>query len=386
MVNCLYIHIPFCLKKCAYCDFYSVPFKSHIADVYIDALCREIRLGTHNAEIKTIYIGGGTPTILSNKEISQILDTIRDSYLICRDAEITIEANPLTITEKKAEELLKSGINRISIGIQSFNDRELAILGRSHNASDASRAVRDARGAGFKNISVDIIYGIPFYKSMVTDAKSQIQDWQNSVGMAVELSPEHISTYELTPEKNTQLYYDIKADKITMPEEEVITEMYYRTTDILKEHGYTHYEISNFAMSGFECLHNLNYWNRGEYVGAGAGAYSFFNSKRTGNLRDIFRYVESLNKDILPVVDETLIGDDEAIEEFIFLGMRKTEGIDICTIPVNMRASIYKAADELSVHGIVTLENNRLRLTNRGILLSSEVIVRILLYIEKRLP
>lgn len=376
MANYLYIHIPFCLEKCIYCDFYSVSFKSQIVRDYINALCQEIKLRTPNSELRAIYIGGGTPTILPEKEIEGLLHAIRDNYSINSDAEITIEANPGTITAKKAESLLKSGINRISIGVQSFNDTELSVLGRSHDASDALEAVESVKKAGFNNISIDLIYGIP---------KQSLKDWEYSLRKAVEISPEHISTYELTPEKNTPLYEDIKFARIVMPEEELISDMYYRAIDVLNDHGYIHYEISNFAKPGFECRHNLNYWDRGEYLGIGAGAHSFFNSRRTGNIRNVSGYIESLNQGVLPVNEEVEIKDDDALKEYIFLGIRKTDGIDISLLS-GKGPQIQKVVDELVSHDLVELKGNRLKLTRKGLILSNEVIVQVLLCIDKSLP
>lgn len=398
MINYLYIHIPFCIKKCIYCDFYSIPFtppfpplaKGRIGGVagdYINALRKEIELRKGVADnLKTIFIGGGTPTILSEKDIAEILNAVRENYSINPDAEITIEANPRTITEEKAEGLLKSGINRISIGVQSLIDKELVFLGRSHNADDAVKAVRDVKGAGFRNTSVDLIYGIPRLKEQRAKGKGYIRNWEYSLQKALELNPEHISTYELTPEKNTPLYDDIKAGIITMPDEGVIAEMYYKGIDILKEQGYIHYEISNFARkheyNGYECKHNLNYWNRGEYLGIGAGAHSFFQGIRMSNARDVIRYIKSIDDNKIPVAEETHITNDEALKEFIFLGMRKIEGIDISQIPDEKRILISKAVEELSSHGLVEVKGNYLRLTRKGLILSNEVIVQVLLALE----
>lgn len=385
MVNYLYIHIPFCIKKCIYCDFYSIPFKSQIAEDYIRALCKEIELRKDIiGSLMTIYIGGGTPTMLSETEISKILNTIKDNYSISPDAEITIEANPRTITAEKAEKLLKSGINRMSIGVQSFIDEELIILGRSHNAADAIDAVNDVRRAGFKNISIDLIYGIPSFKSRISNLKSQ--SWECSLQKALDLSPEHISTYELTPEKDTLLYEDIKSGRLAMPEEGVISELYYKGIGMLRRQRYIHYEISNFAKPGYECRHNLNYWNRGEYIGIGTGAHSFFSGKRTDNIRDINHYIESIDNNKIPVVEEHYITNDEALKEFIFLGIRKTDGIDMKLLPDEKRVLIKKAVENLASHGLVELHDNYLRLTRKGLILSNEVIVQVLLSLEDSHP
>lgn len=389
MVEYLYIHIPFCIKKCIYCDFYSIPFThpfpplaegriGGVAGDYINALRKEIELRKGVADnLKAIFIGGGTPTILSEKDIAEILNAVRKNYSINPDAEITIESNPRTISEDKAKKLLDSGINRISIGVQSFVDKELITLGRSHNADDAIKAVKDIRSAGFKNISVDLIYGIP---------EQNLSTWEYTLLKAMELSPAHISTYELTHEKDTPLYEYIKSGRLTMPEEGVISEMYYKGIDMLKAHGYVHYEISNLSKPEYECRHNLNYWNRGKYLGIGAGAHSFFSGKRTGNARDINHYIESINDNKIPVAEEHYITNEEALKEFIFLGMRKTDGIDLRLLPEKKRVLMKKAVEDLASHGLVEVQDNRLRLTGKGLILSSEVIVQVLLSLEGSLP
>lgn len=383
MVNCLYIHIPFCIKKCIYCDFYSVPFpRREVVRDYINAIHKEISLKKLNAELRSIYIGGGTPTILSGDDVSKIMNAIKNEYHVNPDAEISIEANPCTITEEKAEMLLKSGINRISIGVQSFFDNELEMLGRGHSSEDAIKAVIAAKRAGFKNISIDLIYGMPSYKYHAIDKKSEFQKWEYSLKTTLAMSPEHISVYELTPEKNTPLYEDIKSGRIVMPDEEAVSEMYYAALDIIKRHGYIHYEISNFAKSGYECIHNLNYWNRGEYIGIGAGAFSFFNGKRFSNVRDLSRYIESLNKAIIPVDDEIEITEKEAVREFVFLGLRKTGGIDLCLLPVDRQGLFDNTIKGLISQGLVEIKDNHLRLTEKGLVLSNEVILQILLCIE----
>ncbi len=390
----LYIHIPFCVKKCFYCDFYSIPHDLEIADKYVNALRKELILKKQYAgDIKTIYIGGGTPSVLSGINISDIFDTLRNNYIISDDAEITIEANPGVIDEKKALSLLKAGVNRISIGAQSFYDEELALLGRMHTANDAINAVRSARGAGFKNISLDLIYGIPFSRGKESGGRNKdlhIKNWQYSLQKAIELSPEHISTYELTPEVNTPLYEDIRQQRVKMADEELISEMYYSAIDILKTHGYIHYEISNFARPGFECRHNLNCWNRGEYLGIGASAHSFFNGKRISNVSDAHKYIDLMSDGILPFKEECEVSHAEAIREYVFLGLRKTEGLDISRLTLlsgsKQENPLKKAVDDLSSDGLVELIGNYLRLSRKGLILSNEVIVRILLGIEQNRP
>ena len=377
-IGSLYIHVPFCLSKCLYCDFYSIPYNSQIADDYIKALCRGIGVRKNDIHsLKTIYIGGGTPSILSEKDISKILDTVINIYSVNTGAEITIEANPKTITPEKAKGFLSSGINRISMGIQSFSDKELLILGRAHNTEDAINTFGDLRAAGFQNISIDLIYGIP---------GQSLEQWGLTLQRAIELGPEHISAYELTPEQGTPLFDMLQQGKLVMPDEDALADMFYKGIDTLNEHGYTHYEISNFAKPGFECRHNLNYWDRGEYIGLGASAHSFSGRTRTANISDVKKYIEGMKSGKLPVSETTEIKEDEELSELIFLGLRKTEGISFNLFPEETAETIKKAVKDKHLHGLIELDGNNLRSTRKGLILNNELICRVLSYIEKNRP
>ncbi len=349
---------------------------------YVDAICKEISLRKIDTEIRTIYFGGGTPTVISCDALKEILKTVQYEFKVHSDAEITIEANPSTITEEKAESLLEAGINRISMGVQSFVDYELDILGRSHGAEDAIKSFFLLRKAGFKNISIDLIYGVPFYKGQIPSPELQVQRWKESLEVAMGLSPEHISVYELTLEKDTPLYGYIKSGIIIMPDEDVISEMYYTAMDWLKKGGYLHYEISNFAKLGYECRHNMNYWERGQYIGIGAGAFSFINGRRFSNIRDLSGYIKSINDSLIPVDEEMVITERESLKEFIFLGLRKTEGIDIGLLPEDKHHILKDTIEDLYRHRLVDVKNNHLMLTEQGIILSNEVISQILLCID----
>jgi oxygen-independent coproporphyrinogen-3 oxidase len=365
--RCLYIHIPFCIRKCVYCDFYSIPFDPGIESEYVNALGLECILRKEIAgELGSVFLGGGTPSILSRSSVSDIMNAVRDNFSIRPSSEITIETNPCTITNEKAASFLSSGINRISIGIQSFNDTELLLLGRIHNSEAAKSAFQTARSAGFHNISIDLIYGLP---------GQDMRSWERTLSVAIELTPEHISTYELTPEKDTPLYESLKSGSLSLPEEDVPSDMYYRTIDMLRASGYIHYEISNFAKPGYECLHNLNYWNRGEYLGIGAGAHSFYNGRRIENIADAEQYMGLLAGGVSPVSVETSVSETEALKEQIFLGIRKTAGFDISGIGGQ---EIKKAARALAADGLVELDCNVLRLSRNGLILCNEVILKLM--------
>ncbi|OGW76203.1 MAG: hypothetical protein A3J81_03000, partial [Nitrospirae bacterium RIFOXYB2_FULL_43_5] len=259
MPESLYIHIPFCIKKCLYCDFLSVTYNEALARAYTDALCKELVLKKDVAgELKTIYIGGGTPTILPDECFRQLFTCLQNNYSLSPSPKITVEANPGTVDESKIKMLLSLGVNRISIGVQSFNDDELKTLGRIHTSNEALKAIEAIKNSGINNFSIDLIYGIP---------GQTMKTWEETLSKtaAFTISPAHISSYELTPEKDTPLYGLIESGKIKIPDEELVLEMYGSAIDYLRNKGYEHYEISNFALPRFRCLHNLNYWDRGEY-------------------------------------------------------------------------------------------------------------------------
>ncbi len=369
MINSLYIHIPFCVKKCIYCDFFSVPYDEGLALRYIGAVIDELKLRRDSLNgLQTIYIGGGTPTVMPALAVIGLLKRIKDSLSLSPSAEITIEANPGTIRKETVRALVDSGVNRFSIGVQSFDDNELKLLGRIHSFEDTLKAVATVRDAGIQNLSIDLIYGIPGQTA---------ENWSRSVAMALEILPEHISAYELTPEKGTPLYGLIEKKKIDKPDEETVIEMYYHTIDRLAEAGYHHYEISNFAKPGFECRHNLNYWNRGEYLGIGAGAHSFIGDRRIRNTTDIRRYLETLDTGDLPFEESIEISCEDAIKESIFLGLRKTEGLNINEFEENLGIDIVKAADTLMNEGLLVSNGNRLGLTRKGIVVSNSVIAEL---------
>lgn len=366
MVNCLYIHIPFCVKKCIYCDFLSVPYDEALAMRYITAVLKELELRRDTAEtLNTVYIGGGTPTTIPTLALIRLLKNIKDSFEITKDVEITIEANPGTISKEIVKALFESDVNRFSIGAQSFDDDELKLLGRIHNFSDALKSIAAARYAGITNISLDLIYGIP---------GQTLASWARTVSKAIEISPEHISAYELTPEKGTPLYESIEAGNLTKPDEETIIEMYYHAVGKFSEAGYSQYEISNFAKPGFECRHNLNYWNRGQYIGIGAGAHSFIGDRRIKNTGDIHRYIEVVNSGNLPVEDFVEISCNDAIKESIFLGLRKTEGLNINEFNKDLGIDIVKASEKLINEGLLATDGEHLGLTRKGIVVSNMVI------------
>ena len=315
----LYIHIPFCVKKCAYCDFLSAPADRDAREAYVSALLREIRslpgeYGLDNREVISVFVGGGTPSLLEGIRMKEIMDALREHFLFAPDAEITVEANPGTLDREKLRLYGRSGINRLSLGLQSASDRELRVLGRIHTYGDFLESYRNAREEGFANINVDLISAVP---------GQTYEDWIRNLRTVAELGPEHISAYSLIIEPGTP-FAQMELD---LPDEDTEYRMYEDTAAVLEEYGYRQYEISNYAREGFACRHNAGYWKRTEYLGIGLGAASLFEGRRFHNTVDMKEYLAdsgrpgAMRKDM-----ENLTRQDEE-EEYMFLGLRMTEGV-----------------------------------------------------------
>ena len=325
MAISLYIHIPFCLKRCIYCDFTSEIYNAEKAYSYSEALKKEIMKLPENTPLSTLFIGGGTPTVLSCHTLHILLDCIYTHFTCSDNFESTIEANPGTLDSEKLQLIRSSGTSRISIGVQSFNNDELMLLGRVHTGEEAEQAVRLARDAGFNNINIDLIYAIP---------GQSLKSWRDTLQQAVRAQPTHISAYELTAGEGTLLHKYLQSPSSPLfakgrVSEDIVIEMYNHTIEYLKSEGFIHYEISNFAQAGFMCKHNMNYWDRGEYYGAGLGAHSFICGKRTYNTVDLDEYLALIAENKSPVIESEIISDVTGLSEAIFLGLRKTEGINI---------------------------------------------------------
>jgi oxygen-independent coproporphyrinogen III oxidase len=368
MADFLYIHIPFCLQKCIYCDFFSVIYDGPTAQSYIDALCEEIHLRKAAAGIlKTVYIGGGTPSLLPGECFIKLFQFLRDNFRLSQHAEITVEANPGTLNGLKIDTLCSAGVNRLSVGVQSFDDHELRFLGRIHSAGDTCKSLDMIKKAGIKNFSLDLMYGIP---------GQTMDSWRSSLSRALEFSPSHISTYELTPEKNTPLSALLATTAAELPAEDLVVGMYDTSIEFLAGHGYEHYEISNFALPGYRCMHNLNYWNRGGYIGVGAGAHSFEKGIRSKNNADIKTYIERLGKGVLPESESSEVSSKEVLKEIIFLGLRKTEGIHIRKAEEE-GLSLINVSGELVDEGYLKVNGDYLSLTQKGIIISNTIIVKL---------
>ena len=316
----IYIHIPFCSKKCHYCNFYSSASKKN-KPAFVSALLKEIELQKNYLQdevISTIYFGGGTPSLLDIVELQQIINKLYQHFKISDNAEITLEANPDNLTNEKLIELSKTPINRLSIGIQSFHDNDLKYLNRSHSANQAKEAIKNAQKYGFSNLSIDLIYGI---HTLSNNA------WIKNIEMAIELSIPHISAYCLTVESGTALEVFIKKGKMQAVDEEKASQQFEILMNTLSENNYIHYEISNFCKDGFVSQHNSNYWKQQKYLGLGPSAHSFNLTSRQWNVSNINTYIQSIKNEIIPYESEVL-SQIQQYDEYILTGLRTIWGVD----------------------------------------------------------
>lgn len=372
----LYLHIPFCVRKCLYCDFLSGPAGPEKRQRYVDALLQEIREKAarmrEGITADTVYFGGGTPSLLTENQAAEILETLRGCFSIRKDAEISMECNPGTVTEHWLREMRRLGVNRLSIGVQSFDAGELRTLGRIHSPEEAASAVELARAAGFDNLNLDLMSGIP---------GQNMESWEYSLDRAVRLSPEHISAYSLIVEEGTPFYrmYGEGTEKDPslpgIPDEETERAMVHFTGRFLAAHGLAQYEISNFARPGRECLHNIGYWKRHPYLGLGAGAASLFGNERFTNIRDVDRYCRAPGREYSEGPES--LTREEQMEEFMFLGLRMTEGISEALFAKTFGVSVQSVyGTVIAAHereGLLVRDGGRIRLTERGMDLSNYV-------------
>lgn len=370
----VYVHVPFCIKKCLYCDFLSFNAGPKLIDSYFEALGKEIVACADNFrdyEIKSVFFGGGTPSFVDSRLICSCLDSIRKNYNISEDAEISIEVNPASAIFGKLNNYKKAGFNRISIGAQSLNDRELKVIGRAHDKKAFYDTFENARKAGFSNINVDVMSALP---------GQSLESYMDTLRKVVSLRPEHISAYSLIIEEGTP-FYDMELD---LPSEEVDRAMYHETKRFLEEHRYHRYEISNYARGkDHECFHNKVYWKRGDYLGLGLGAASMVNNRRWSNTGDTEEYILN-SKDLGAIRRNTEeLSTKAQMEEFMFLGLRLVEGVSIAEFERQFGRPIFGVyADVISKYrelGLLELQQGYLHLTDRGLDVSNTVMADFLL-------
>ena len=364
----LYIHIPFCIQKCSYCNFYSIPYEPKLTENYIRSLTKEIsQYKNRNNTLTSIYLGGGTPSILSFPHLLSLFSAINDAFSIPPNIEVTIEVNPVTITKEAAQNWKILGINRVSIGVQSFNDNELKILGRIHSEKEIHPAIEMVRDHCTENISLDLMYGIPGQTH---------ETWIKSLQKAIELEPKHISSYCLSLEKRTQLF-DAQ-DQYTFLSEDVQKEMYFRMLSFLEINGFFQYEISNFSEKGYEAQHNISYWKGKEYVGCGAAAHSFYDMTRRDNIADVHHYITYMQNDQSVCKTKKVISEREYISDIIFLGLRLSKGVSLLYLKkefnFDVKAVYSETINKYSKLGYLTVENDHLKLTKKSLFVSDEIL------------
>ncbi|MBR5316751.1 MAG: radical SAM family heme chaperone HemW [Lachnospiraceae bacterium] len=399
----LYIHIPFCVKKCHYCDFLSAPCKEETRQEYVETLCMEIvqRAKLYKDRIvDTIFFGGGTPSLLSAGQMGKIMDVIRQEFRVLPEAEISMEVNPGTVTKEKLEAYQKCGVNRLSIGLQSANNEELKVLGRIHTWEVFENTWKQVRDLGFSNVNIDLMSALP---------GQTLESYENTLRKVLALKPEHISAYSLIIEEGTQFYEWFGEDSSQLPDEITDRRMYEMTRTLLEEHGYYRYEISNYALEGYECKHNIGYWKRKEYLGLGLGAASLISNVRSSNVSELEEYLnlgrkinyktlDSVEKKMLEqriengknVENEKNINWLESIEElsikdqmeeFMFLGLRMMEGVSVQEFETQFGKPLKEVYGtqiaKLESQGLLQYreETGRYALTLKGIDVSNQVFV-----------
>ena len=372
----IYIHIPFCKQRCSYCAFYSTTLYN-IREKYVDALCKELIMRKEYANgetIETIYLGGGTPSTLTMEQLQRICDTIYATYHLSSTPEVTIECNPDDLTPEFLAQLKRLPFNRISMGVQSFNDTQLKRLGRRHNADKARQAVQNAREAGYDNISIDLIFALP---------GSTITEWEHDLDSAIALHPTHISAYNLTYEEGTPMHRALERGDFAELSEEENIEQFNMLITKLKQAGYLHYEISNFALPGCESRHNSSYWNDTTYIGCGAAAHSYNGTSRQWNIADIQQYIKGIESSV-PDFEIEQLTEEERYNDTILTRLRTAKGIPLAWMKEKFNKELnnhlQRTAKKEIALGNLKNEDGHLSLTEKGIFIS-DAVIRELIYI-----
>ena len=369
----LYVHLPFCERKCAYCDFNSYAGLESLFGPYVDALVREMEQAG-SARVRTIYLGGGTPTVLPVPYIGRVLAGARSAFEVDADAEVSLEANPGSVDEARLADLRALGVNRLSLGVQSLHDDELRLLGRIHDRAGAMDAVRLARAAGFRNLNLDLIFGLP---------GQTLAAWRSTLDQALEQEPDHLSLYALTVEEGTPLAGSVAAGRLPEPDPDLAAGMYELAEERLAAAGYEHYEISNWARPGYRCRHNLIYWHNEPYLGVGAGAHSWAHGRRRANVAWPAEYVRRVQAGESTVETEEEIGPTLEMGETMMMGLRLLEeGVSFARfeerLEVDLRQRYARQIAELAERGLILVSTNRITLSPRGRLLGNRVFMEFL--------
>jgi putative oxygen-independent coproporphyrinogen III oxidase len=360
----LYVHVPFCLTRCGYCDFNTYAGLDHLSGRYVRALHAEASLAAPDwsgERFVSIFLGGGTPTMLPAQALRSLLGELRERFAVDDHAEVTSEANPDTVDQAYLAALRVAGVSRLSLGVQSFDPTVLDALERIHSPESARRAYAAARAAGFENVNLDLIYG--------ANGES-LESWDRTLREAIAMEPEHVSAYALTIEPATALGRMVAAGLVPPPDPDLQADMYDLACEVLREAGYRHYEVSNWAKPGFECLHNLGYWEGRPYLGLGAGAHSYRDGRRWWNVRPPQQYLEEVEAGRLPIGGDELLTEDERRTERLLLGLRKADGV-----PFDWVDGL--SLDEFIERGLAERRDGRIALTDRGMLLGNDLVLEL---------
>ncbi len=370
MIRGLYIHIPFCATICSYCDFYIIKNQDTYIEKYVDYLMKEFELfkSLHTDEmvIDNIFLGGGTPSLLTPNQLDTIISKVKECFTVLPNAEISMESNPASIDAKKLNEYKSVGINRISIGVQSFVKKELGILKRNHSPSLAEKIVAEAVNSGIETVNLDLIFSIP---------GQSLASWTYSIEKALDLGTNHFSTYNLTFEENTPLWNKMQTGKVVKYNDEVDEFMYFTAIEILTNRGFDHYEISNFAKTNNKCRHNLNTWHSGEYLAFGVSSHGFFEGSRYRNISNLQMYYEMLNNGKLPIIDSVKLKESDYSEELVVLGLRAS-GLDKAKIRKQIPNFFDKSTafmKELIDKEFITESETHYQLTSKGYALCDSI-------------
>ena len=369
----LYIHVPFCAQKCYYCDFNSYKIKSNEKEDYLINIEKEMKFYKEEFKDKyfdTVFFGGGTPSILKIDELRKLVNYMFENFNIKKDAEITIECNPGTINKEKLKAIKEMGINRLSIGLQATQNYHLKSIGRIHTYEEFEKNYYDAIDVGLTNINVDLMYALPNQKE---------EEWKETLDKIVKLNPSHISAYSLILEEGTKLYDMYENNEFNLLDEDTDIDMYEYTINTLKKHGYNQYEISNYAKKGKECKHNIIYWKCDNYLGLGPGASGYINDVRYSNIEDLNEYNNKINQNIKPISEENKLSEKDKIEEFIFMGLRMNEGINLEVFKERFKIDFYElykdVLDKLLERELIKLDKFNLSLTQKGREISNSVFI-----------
>ncbi|WP_300278363.1 radical SAM family heme chaperone HemW [Peptacetobacter sp.] len=372
----IYIHIPFCVKKCKYCDFNSFNMNLNEKKIYLEDLKKEIEMYSSdykNKKIDTIFFGGGTPSILTSKEIEDLMRILKEKFDFSKEVEITMECNPGTIDREKLQTMKINGINRLSIGLQAVQNSHLKYIGRIHTYEEFEKNFKEARTIGFDNINIDLMFDLP---------NQTEDDWKESLKKVVKLNPEHISAYSLILEEGTELFEMYNREEFSLMDENKDMDMYEYTINYLRENGYNQYEISNYAKKDKECKHNIIYWKCENYIGLGAGASGYLGKERYTNEMNLSDYHKKTYNNQKPIMSIEMLSEEEMIEEKVFMNLRMNEGINRKEFKEKFGIDFYEKyknkIDTLKERNLLTIDDISIKLTQKGREISNNVFLEIL--------